>query len=84
MQSISSRLLQAEQREMASIRHFRVLDLYQLAMKTPMILLELSKAFPLEERYSLTDQVRRSSRSFAPILPKRGARGDTRILLSVD
>ncbi|MGA3116661.1 MAG: four helix bundle protein [Syntrophobacteraceae bacterium] len=28
-----------------------------------MILFELSKAFPLDERYSLTDQVRRSSRS---------------------
>jgi four helix bundle protein len=28
-----------------------------------MILFELSKSFPLEERYSLTDQVRRSSRS---------------------
>ncbi len=48
---------------MGSIRHFRELDVYQLAMKTSMILFELSKAFPLEERYSLTDQVRRSSRS---------------------
>ncbi len=48
---------------MGSIRHFRELDVYQLAMKTSMTLFELSKTFPLEERYSLTDQVRRSSRS---------------------
>jgi len=48
---------------MVSIRHFRELDVYQLAMETSMILFELSKSFPLEERYSLTDQVRRSSRS---------------------
>ena len=63
MQAISLRLLNAEEGEMGSIRHFRELDVYQLAMKTSMILFEPSKAFPLEERYSLTDQVRRSSRS---------------------
>ena len=63
MQSISSRLLQTEEGEMVSIRHFQELDVYQLAMRTSMILFELSKAFPLDERYSLTDQVRRSSRS---------------------
>ncbi len=44
MQSISSRLLQVEDGEMVSIRHFRELAVYQLAMKTSMILFELSKA----------------------------------------
>ncbi len=63
MQTISLRPLNAEEGKMGSIRHFRELDVYQLAMKTSMTLFELSKAFPLEERYSLTDQVRRSSRS---------------------
>ena len=48
---------------MSNIRHFRQLDVYQLAMDAAMKLFELSKKFPLEERYSLTDQVRRSSRS---------------------
>jgi four helix bundle protein len=48
---------------MSSIRHFRDLEVYQLAMDAAMKLFELSKRFPLEERYSLTDQVRRSSRS---------------------
>ncbi len=39
------------------------LDVYQLAFKAAMIIFELSKKFPAEERYSLTDQIRRSSRS---------------------
>ena len=48
---------------MVSIRHFRELDVYQLAMGASMKVFELSKTFPLIERYSLTDQIRRSSRS---------------------
>jgi four helix bundle protein len=48
---------------MGMIRHFRELEVYQLAMAAAMKLFEASKTFPLEERYSLTDQVRRSSRS---------------------
>jgi four helix bundle protein len=39
------------------------LDVYQRAFKAAMEIFELSKAFPKEEMYSLTDQVRRSSRS---------------------
>jgi four helix bundle protein len=48
---------------LSNIRHFRDLEVYQLAMDAAMALFELSKGFPLEERYSLTDQMRRSSRS---------------------
>ncbi len=39
------------------------LELYQRAMRTAMTVFELSRTFPVEERYSLTDQIRRSSRS---------------------
>ncbi len=46
-----------------NIRHFRELEVYQLAMETAMKIFEASKFFPNEERYSLTDQIRRSSRS---------------------
>ena len=46
-----------------NIRHFRELEVYQLAMDTAMRIFEVSKLFPKEERYSLTDQIRRSSRS---------------------
>ena len=39
------------------------LDVYRLAFDAAMEIFELSKRFPVEERYSLTDQIRRSSRS---------------------
>jgi len=45
------------------IRSHTELDVYKLAFKIAMIIFELSKNFPIEERYSLTDQIRRSSRS---------------------
>ena len=45
------------------IRHFRDLDVYQNALATGLRVYELSKKFPVEERYALTDQIRRSSRS---------------------
>ena len=45
------------------IRHFRDLDVYQNALATGLRVYELSKKFPPEERYALTDQIRRSSRS---------------------
>jgi four helix bundle protein len=48
---------------MKSIKHFRDLDVYQGAMALVMRVFELTKHFPSEERYALTDQVRRSSRS---------------------
>jgi len=46
-----------------SIRHFRNLDVYQNALATGLRVYEQSKKFPAEERYALTDQIRRSSRS---------------------
>ena len=39
------------------------LEVYQTAFDSAMKVFDLSKAFPKEERYSLTDQIRRSSRS---------------------
>jgi four helix bundle protein len=39
------------------------LDVYQEAYKLAMEVYELSRNFPLEERFALTSQVRRSSRS---------------------
>ncbi len=48
---------------MGNIRHFRELDVYKMAMGAAIELFEMSKGFPADERYSLTDQVRRSSRS---------------------
>lgn len=39
------------------------LEVFQLAFNAAMEIYNLSKKFPIEERYSLTDQIRRSSRS---------------------
>jgi four helix bundle protein len=41
----------------------RDLEVYQKAFAAAMRIFELSKLFPKEETYSLTDQIRRSSRS---------------------
>lgn len=45
------------------IKSHRDLQVYQIAFDAAMQIFELSKKFPIEERYSLTDQIRRSSRS---------------------
>lgn len=42
---------------------FKSLVVYQKAYKQAMEIMELSRLFPREEKYSLTDQIRRSSRS---------------------
>jgi four helix bundle protein len=48
---------------MAMIRTVHDLEVYRLSFEAAMDVFEASKAFPREEKYSLTDQVRRSSRS---------------------
>ena len=45
------------------VRRHTDLEVYKLGFDLAMRLFELSKLFPIEERYSLTDQMRRSSRS---------------------
>ena len=42
---------------------FRELLAYQKGFRLAMEIFNVSKSFPLEEKYSLTDQIRRSSRS---------------------
>ena len=41
----------------------RDLDVYRLAFDAAMEIYEITKKFPVEEKYSLIDQIRRSSRS---------------------
>ena len=45
------------------IRSAKDLMVYQKAYALAMEIFKLSKAWPLDEKYSLTDQIRRSSRS---------------------
>jgi len=48
---------------MEIIRSHKELVVYQMAFKSSMELFQLTKSFPKEEVYSLTSQIRRSSRS---------------------
>lgn len=48
---------------MAKLQSHKELDVFQLAFGAATKLFELTKLFPKEEKYSLTDQIRRSSRS---------------------
>ncbi|MFA7160169.1 MAG: four helix bundle protein [Kiritimatiellia bacterium] len=45
------------------IESFRDLNVYKIAFQLQQDIFEKSKSFPAEERYSLTDQMRRSSRA---------------------
>ena len=45
------------------IKHFRDLDVYRRAFKAALQIFQMTKNFPAEERFSLVDQIRRSSRS---------------------
>jgi len=48
---------------MGYVKSFRELEVYKLAREVSKEVFIISKEFPKEERYSLTDQIRRSSRS---------------------
>lgn len=48
---------------MKIIKSHRDLEVYKLAFELAMEIFELTKKFPVEEKYSLVDQIRRSSRS---------------------
>jgi four helix bundle protein len=49
--------------ELNHAKSFRDLVVYQKAKKVSRAVFEISKRFPKEETYSLTDQIRRASRS---------------------
>ena len=54
-----------ELRAMQTAQGFKDLRVYQLAFRLAMEIFQASKSFPKEEKYSLTDQIRRASRSVA-------------------
>jgi four helix bundle protein len=45
------------------IKSVRDLEVYKTAFAAAMEIYQISKSFPAEERYSLTDKIRRASRS---------------------
>jgi len=64
-QGNSSKLSHTESKsaEYEIITSYRELRVYKLAFDSAMRIFELSKNWPKEEKYSLTDQIRRASRS---------------------
>ena len=59
---------------MAKISSFRDLDVYAMSVREARRVFELSKTFPSEERFALTDQIRRSSRAVGAMLAEAWAR----------
>lgn len=59
---------------MEPVRSFRDLKVYQAAREAANRIFKLSKNFPSEERYSLTDQIRRSSRAVKAMVTEAWAR----------
>jgi four helix bundle protein len=56
------------------LRSFRDLEVYGLAREAAKKVFVLSKKFPREEKYALTDQVRRSSRAVGAMIAEAWAR----------
>lgn len=59
---------------MAGAKSFRELKVYQAAREAARRIFIVSKEFPREERYALTDQIRRSSRAVKAMLAEAWAR----------
>ncbi|MBK9391041.1 MAG: four helix bundle protein [Bacteroidetes bacterium] len=59
---------------MSKVGSFKDLIVYQKAYKLAMEIFEISKRFPKEETYSLTDQIRRSSRSVTSCISEAWAK----------
>ena len=59
---------------MNKVNSVRELDVYQSAFSLQQEIFAVSKSFPREETYSLTDQIRRSSRSIGANLSEAWAK----------
>src|SRR5947208_12288185 len=59
---------------MALIQSFRDLEVYKVAREQSGKIFVLSKMFPKEERYSLIDQIRRSSRAVNAMIAEAWAK----------
>lgn len=61
-------------KEIRVIKSFRDLNVYKLALEQAKKIFVISKNFPKEETYSLTDQIRRSSRAVNAMVAESWAR----------
>ena len=67
-----------EEKETRRINSVRDLEVYKLAFESAMEIFEVSKRFPKEEIYSLTDH------KYAGILQRAGENGDIRLCLLIN
>ncbi len=59
---------------MPAIRSFRELNVYRAAREQARIIFQMTRTFPKEEQYSLTDQIRRASRAVNAMVAEAWAR----------
>src|SRR5207245_9755885 len=59
---------------MEPAKSFRDLKVYQATREAARVIFEISKNFPREEQYSLTDQIRRSARAVKAMIAEAWAR----------
>ena len=59
---------------MVYVKSFRDLEVYKLSREVSKEIFIFSKRFPVEEKYSLTDQIRRSSRSISSCIAESWAK----------
>ena len=55
-------------------KSFRDLNVYKMSRESALKIFQITKTFPAEERYSLTDQIRRSSRAVNAMIAAAWAR----------
>ncbi len=59
---------------MAFIQSFRDLQVYQLARQNTRKIFQITRSFPVEEKYCLVNQIRRSSRAVNAMIAEAWAR----------
>ncbi len=59
---------------MSHVKHFRELRVYEAARAAAGEIFRVSKNFPAEERYSMTDQIRRASRAVKALVAEAWGR----------
>ena len=59
---------------MGQINSFRDLNVYKMARQQAQAIFQLTMSFPKDEKYSLTDQIRRSSRAVTAMIAESWAR----------
>jgi four helix bundle protein len=65
--------LTTKRKAMAIIRSFRDLKVYQQSRTQAQRIFKMTQTFPRDERYSLTDQIRRSSRAVKSMIAEAWA-----------